>query len=238
MAATALLIVALTMAGSRFGPTVAGVLAALPTLASVLAVFTHARHGADALLGLLRGMLGGMVAFAAFCVVVALLVDRAGIAAAFLAATLAAVAVQAGAYAPVRTAGWRMPDAHLLRELFERATAFTIGLEEEAMLLDPETLDLVPRAVEVMERLDGDPRYKLELSASQMEIVLPPGATVADSTAALTAARRDLVAAADGIAVLAAPARTRSPRRSAGSTTPSASRRSRASSASSPRCSR
>ncbi len=78
MAVTALLIVALTMAGSRFGPTVAGMLAALPTLASVLAVFTHARHGVDALLGLLRGMLGGMVAFAAFCAVVALLVDRQG----------------------------------------------------------------------------------------------------------------------------------------------------------------
>ena len=94
MGATVLLIVGLTAAGSRFGPTVAGVLAALPTLASVLAVFTHARHGADALLGLLRGMLGGMVAFAAFCVVVGLLVDRTGVAVAFGLATSAAAAVQ------------------------------------------------------------------------------------------------------------------------------------------------
>jgi hypothetical protein len=104
MAATGLLIVLLTAAGSRFGPTVAGVLAALPTLASVLAVFTHSRHGADALLGLLRGMLGGMVAFAAFCAVVGLLVDRAGVGIAFALATFAAAAIQASAYGSIRTA--------------------------------------------------------------------------------------------------------------------------------------
>jgi uncharacterized membrane protein (GlpM family) len=94
MGATALLIVLITLAGNRFGPTVAGVLAALPTLASVLAVFTHARHGPDAALRLLRGTLGGMVAFAAFCVVVGLLVDRAGLAATFALATLAAAVIQ------------------------------------------------------------------------------------------------------------------------------------------------
>jgi hypothetical protein len=94
MALTALLIVALTAAGDRFGPTVAGGLAALPTLASVLAVFTHSRHGRDALLDLLRGMLGGMAAFVAFCAVIGGLVDRAGVAAAFVAASCAAVVVQ------------------------------------------------------------------------------------------------------------------------------------------------
>ena len=58
MALTAVLIVGLTTAGERFGPTVAGILAALPTLASVLAVITHARFGRDALVSMLRGMLG------------------------------------------------------------------------------------------------------------------------------------------------------------------------------------
>jgi hypothetical protein len=96
MACTALLIVALTAAAERFGPTVAGLLSALPTLASVLAVFTHLRHGRDALFGSLRGMLIGMGAFVAFCAVVAVLLDRAGVAATFLLATAAAaVALQA-----------------------------------------------------------------------------------------------------------------------------------------------
>jgi hypothetical protein len=95
MACTALLIVALTGAAERFGPTVAGVLAALPTLASVLAVFTHLRHGREALFGFLRGMITGMGAFVAFCAVVAVLVDRAGVVATFLLATATAVAFQA-----------------------------------------------------------------------------------------------------------------------------------------------
>ncbi len=95
----------------------------------------------------------------------------------------------------------RMPDADALRAIFDRATRFTVGLEEEAMLCDAESLALVPRAVEVLERAGGDPRFKLELPASQVEIVLPPTATVAESATALAAARRDLVAAARGIAV-------------------------------------
>jgi hypothetical protein len=94
MALTALLIVGLTLAGDRFGPLVAGILAALPTLASVLAVFTHAREGHEALLSLLRGMLGGLAAFVIFCASVAVLIEPAGVVVAFLLATSAAVLVQ------------------------------------------------------------------------------------------------------------------------------------------------
>lgn len=94
MALTALLIVLLSAAASRFGPVVAGILAALPTLASVLAVSTHRCHGHDALLDLLRGMVGGIVAFATFCAIVGGLVDHAGVAPAFALGTAAAVAVQ------------------------------------------------------------------------------------------------------------------------------------------------
>ena len=93
MALTAVLIVLLTAAADRFGAIAAGILSALPTLASVLAVFTHRRHGRDALLALLRGMVGGIVAFAAFCAVVGGLVDRAGVTLAFVLATVVAVAV-------------------------------------------------------------------------------------------------------------------------------------------------
>jgi hypothetical protein len=94
MVLTALLIVGLSVAGERFGPTVAGVLAALPTLASVLAVFTHARHGHAALVAMLRGMLGGLAAFVTFCALIALLVEPGGVAPAFALATAAAVLVQ------------------------------------------------------------------------------------------------------------------------------------------------
>jgi hypothetical protein len=94
MALTALLIVGLVVAGERFGPMVAGLLAALPTVASVLAVFTHARHGRDALVAMLRGMLGGLGAFVSFCALVALLTEPAGVIPAFGLATGTALLIQ------------------------------------------------------------------------------------------------------------------------------------------------
>ena len=94
VALTALLILGLTVAGERFGPTVAGGLAALPALASVLALFTHARHGPDALIAMLRGMLSGLAAFVSFCALIALLLEPAGLIPAFGLATGAALLVQ------------------------------------------------------------------------------------------------------------------------------------------------
>ncbi len=97
MALALVLIVGLTMASERFGPAVAGLLAALPTLASVLAVFTHARFGGDALVSMLRGMLGGLAAFVIFCALIAQLIEPAGVAVAFLLATVAAMLAQVAA---------------------------------------------------------------------------------------------------------------------------------------------
>jgi hypothetical protein len=108
IAVTALLVVGLTAAGDRFGPTVAGVLAALPTLASVLAVFTHARHGHDALIAMLRGMLGGLGTFVSFCALIALLIEPLGALPAFVLATGAALLLQlvvARLHAPLETLG-------------------------------------------------------------------------------------------------------------------------------------
>jgi carboxylate-amine ligase len=79
----------------------------------------------------------------------------------------------------------------------------TVGIEEELMVLDADTLDLAPRAGALLERLGGDPRFKLELPAAQLEIVVPPLQTVGEAAAALAAARADLAEAAHGIAVLA-----------------------------------
>jgi hypothetical protein len=95
LAVTSVLVLALVAAADRLGPTAGGILAALPTLASVLAVFTHRQHGAAAVAELLRGMLHGMAGFLVFCVLVAMLVERAGVPASFLTAALAAVGVQA-----------------------------------------------------------------------------------------------------------------------------------------------
>jgi carboxylate-amine ligase len=99
--------------------------------------------------------------------------------------------------------GEEKPDADAMRARFDEVAPLTVGLEEEAMLVDPASLDLLPRAKEVVERA-ADARFKLELPASQLEIVLPPSATVGESIAALDAARRDLSAAADGIGLLLA----------------------------------
>jgi hypothetical protein len=97
MALTALLVLALAAAGGRLGPTASGILAALPVLACLLAAFTHQRHGGIASAQLLRGMLAGMAGFVAFCALVAGLVDHAGVALAFTAATAMALACHGAA---------------------------------------------------------------------------------------------------------------------------------------------
>jgi hypothetical protein len=94
MALTATLVVSLTWAAGRFGAVAGGILAALPVLASILAVFTHRQVGAHAARVLLRGMLAGMAGFVSFCLIVAAVTEPAGIAVAFAAATVTAVAVQ------------------------------------------------------------------------------------------------------------------------------------------------
>jgi hypothetical protein len=104
---TAALAVSLSAAASALGPAKGGVLAALPVLASILAAFTHRQDGAVALVVLLRGMLVGMAGFVVFCMTVAGLVERVGIAPAFAAAALAAIAVHAAAtHVPARAAAY------------------------------------------------------------------------------------------------------------------------------------
>jgi glutamate---cysteine ligase / carboxylate-amine ligase len=96
------------------------------------------------------------------------------------------------------------PTAAQLRAAFDAPAPFTVGLEEELMLLDPETLDLLPRALDVLERTGEDPRFKPELPAAQLEIVTPPCGRVDEVAGLLRAARRDLAAAAAPIGRLAA----------------------------------
>lgn len=71
------------------------------------------------------------------------------------------------------------------------------------MLLDPVTLDLLPRGHEVLARLDSDRRFKSELPAAQVEIMTGPAASAEEALVALATGRRDFAAAADGVARLA-----------------------------------
>jgi hypothetical protein len=109
MTVTLVLVLSLVAAAARLGPTLGGILAALPALASILAVFTHREQGAAAVAELLGGMLHGMAGFLVFCVLVALLVERAGAPGAFAVAALAAVAAQAALGPPRGPALVRRP---------------------------------------------------------------------------------------------------------------------------------
>jgi glutamate---cysteine ligase / carboxylate-amine ligase len=82
---------------------------------------------------------------------------------------------------------------------FDADAPLTVGVEEELMLLDPRTLDLAPRAHEVLAQLKDDPRFKAELPAAQLELLTMPCSTVGEAEAALADGRAALARAAAGI---------------------------------------
>ena len=88
------LVVALTAAAEVLGPRASGLLATVPAIAAALTVFSHQRDGSGHAQGVLRGLLGGLLATAAFHTVAASLLAPAGIAVAFVAAVAGALAVQ------------------------------------------------------------------------------------------------------------------------------------------------
>lgn len=87
-----------------------------------------------------------------------------------------------------------------LGEVFDTVKPFTVGLEEEVMLLDPETLELLARGPELLERLPADGRFKLEMPASQLELLTSPRPDVPAAVAELREARRALLAGLGGLA--------------------------------------
>lgn len=86
-------------------------------------------------------------------------------------------------------------DADTLRTAFDAVGGFTLGVEEELMLLDPETLDLAPESARALQAVDGDLRFRPELPAAQLEIVTSPAATVTEVVNQLRDARATLRAA-------------------------------------------
>jgi carboxylate-amine ligase len=90
----------------------------------------------------------------------------------------------------------RNVDVRSLRAPFESDRPLTVGLEEELMLLDGDTLDLAPVAPAVLARLAGDVRFKQEMPAAQLEIAGPVADSVGEAAVELLAARKQLAAAA------------------------------------------
>jgi hypothetical protein len=97
------LVLALTAVAGQLGPKLSGLLAPFPVIASVLAVFTHAQHGEQDLLRIMRGFVVGLVAYALFCFALAVSLESLGIAESFVLASGCALATQAVAL----TVTWR-----------------------------------------------------------------------------------------------------------------------------------
>jgi carboxylate-amine ligase len=93
----------------------------------------------------------------------------------------------------------------LAREQFESATDFTVAVEEEFALLDPESLDLVNRFEEVQAAAGGTalgPHLVGELIASEVEVRTGRQDTFADIPAALVERRAQLRALVEPMGIL------------------------------------
>ena len=80
-----------------------------------------------------------------------------------------------------------MLDMDRAREVFDNSEDFTVGIEEEFQILDPETLDLVSRFEDLQAAAQADPLLAEsiagELIASEIEIRSGKGSTFAEAVA-------------------------------------------------------
>jgi hypothetical protein len=94
MVAGAMLVVGVTWAASQIGPRLSGFFAMFPVMSTVLVGFSHHRCGRHFAVQMLRGMVAGYYAFAAFCVALAVLLPLHGPWLAFPAAIACALLSQ------------------------------------------------------------------------------------------------------------------------------------------------
>jgi glutamate---cysteine ligase / carboxylate-amine ligase len=100
-----------------------------------------------------------------------------------------------------------MIDLGAAHETFEASADFTVGIEEEFALVDPQTLELVPRFEMLRDAAQGDDvltdSIAGELISSEIEIRSGAGADVADARSRQAEARRRLfaLARAHGVAL-------------------------------------
>lgn len=76
------------------GPSMTGVLAPFPIATSVVAAFVLAQQGSEAAVRTLRGVPRGLLGFAVFCLLVAVLVEHLGTPVTFIVAVAATLTVQ------------------------------------------------------------------------------------------------------------------------------------------------
>jgi len=87
------MVLGITGAATALGPTWSGLLSPFPVFACVMAIFAHKHGGAGAAHRLLRGVIVGSFAFAAFFVVVGLVVEHVSLLRTYLLATSVALVV-------------------------------------------------------------------------------------------------------------------------------------------------
>jgi carboxylate-amine ligase len=89
-----------------------------------------------------------------------------------------------------------MIDLPAARETFEASADFTVGIEEEFALVDPDTLQLVPRFAELRDAAADDPLLSVaiagELISSEIEIRSGAGSDLDDARARQSEVRRRL----------------------------------------------
>jgi glutamate---cysteine ligase / carboxylate-amine ligase len=81
----------------------------------------------------------------------------------------------------------------MIERAFGRRSPWSVGVEEEIMLLDAETLDLVPASSDLLDEagaLEVPGRLKLELFASVLELTTDPCETGAEAEESLRGLRR------------------------------------------------
>jgi hypothetical protein len=71
-----------------------GILTAFPTAVTIIAVFTHAQRGAEAVLQFLRGVVPGLMSFTIFCLVMAIALRGSSLPAALALALGAQIVLQ------------------------------------------------------------------------------------------------------------------------------------------------
>jgi hypothetical protein len=84
--ATATLVLVLTAVADRLGPQLSGLLNAFPVLTTIITAFTHAQRGSATTVAFVNAFLRSIIGFGSFCFVLAMTLNRIGIALALLVA--------------------------------------------------------------------------------------------------------------------------------------------------------
>jgi len=95
MIAAAGLVFALTSAADRLGPRLSGFLTPFPIATAIIAAFTHAENGPEAVVSYFRGFVPALNSFALFCFVFATALGRLGLPLSVAAALFLQLVIQA-----------------------------------------------------------------------------------------------------------------------------------------------